>query len=284
MTARRGRGGRWSGAIVLAAVLATALAGIRLGLWQLDRATQKEAAQSALERQSTLPPLDAAGLATTGPAATDQLHRRVRLAGRWQADATVWLENRPLDGRAGFAVVTPLVLDGSAADGRPPAILVQRGWAPRRFDDRTALPPIATPTGPVVVEGTLEATPSRVLALGGPGDPAASAPGPIRQNVDAAGLARETGLRLLPATVLEADADANRDQGLARHWPPPSTGTDRHRAYAVQWFGLAAAVLALHVWHRLHRRRSEAPADADAAAATDAADHVDRAGRAGRDA
>jgi surfeit locus 1 family protein len=260
--ARSPRGGRWGGAIVLVAVLATAALGVRLGLWQLDRAATKEATQAALDRQALLPPLGAEELATTGDAAATQLHRRVRLAGRWRADATVWLENRPLDGRVGFAVVTPLVLDGPAADGRPAAILVQRGWAPRRFDDRAALPPLATPAGPVVVVGTLVAAPSRVLDLG---DPATAASGPIRQNADAAGLARETGLRLLPATVLEADAEGNRDQGLARQWPPPATGADRHRAYAVQWFGLAAAVLVLHVWHRLHRRRTPRPlADADA--------------------
>ena len=266
MIRHRPRGGRWSGAIVLVAVLATAAAGARLGLWQLDRATQKETAQAALERQSALPTLAAGELATTEAEAPVQLHRRVRLVGRWRDEATVWLENRPLDGRVGFAVVTPLVLDTPAADGRPAAILVQRGWAPRRFDDRTALPPVTTPTGPLVVEGTLQAAPSRVLDLGG--DPASAAAGRIRQNVDAAGLARETGLRLLPATVLEADADGNREQGLARHWPPPATGVDRHRAYAVQWFGLAAAALALYVWHRFHRRRPDRSAlrgpDADA--------------------
>lgn len=248
---------------MLVAVLATAALGVRLGLWQLDRAAEKESAQAALDAQARLPELGAGALATAGPEADGQLLRRVRLQGRWRADATVWLENRPMDGRVGFAVVTPLLLDAPAADGRPAAILVQRGWAPRRFDDRTALPPVETPSGPVVVVGTLQRAPSRVFALG---DPAPGAAGPIRQNADAAGLARETGLRLLPATVLEVDTDGNRAQGLARHWPPPATGTDRHRAYAVQWFGLAAAVLALYAWHRLHRHRRPDDPRSDAGA------------------
>ena len=46
-------------------------------------------------------------------------------------------------GRQGFIVVTPLQLEGSAAA----TILVQRGWVPRNFQDRTALPPVDTPEG-----------------------------------------------------------------------------------------------------------------------------------------
>jgi surfeit locus 1 family protein len=257
-------GWRRSGAVVLVAVLATAALGVRLGVWQLDRAAAKVDAQATLERQSALAPLGATELAVTAADAAVQVARRVRLEGRWRAEATVWLENRPLDGRVGFAVVTPLVLDAPAADGRPAAILVQRGWAPRRFDDRAALPPVETPAGPVVVTGTLQPSPSRVLELG---DPSLGASGPIRQNADAGSLARETGLRFLPATVLEADAEGNRAQGLSRHWPPPATGVDRHRAYALQWFGLAAAVLALYAWHtflgpRRHRRSGSPGPDA----------------------
>ena len=68
----------------------------------------------------------------------------VVLDGRWLAAHTVYLDNRQMNGRPGFFVVTPLRLD----DGR--AVLVQRGWLPRDCSDRTAsLPPPTRPTGAV---------------------------------------------------------------------------------------------------------------------------------------
>ncbi len=45
-------------------------------------------------------------------------------------------------GKPGFYVVTPLQLEG-----RPEAVVVQRGWVPRNFADRTALPKVPSPAG-----------------------------------------------------------------------------------------------------------------------------------------
>lgn len=231
--------------VLVAAVLAVALTA-RLGWWQLSRVAEKEALQASLDRRAAEPPLGNAELARDDAGAAAQWHRRVALRGTWLAERTVYLENRPMDRRVGFVVVTPLRLDGSSD-----AVLVQRGWAPRRFDDRAALPPVTTPPGPVVVSGTLQASPSRVYDLGG----AASAAGPIRQNLDRASYGQEIGLALVPATVLETATAANPAEGLERRWAQPSTGVDTHRGYAFQWFALAATVVALYVWHRVLRHR-----------------------------
>ena len=57
-------------------------------------------------------------------AAAGLLHRPVILHGHWLAAATVYLDNRQMNGRPGFYVLTPLQLDD-----RPEVVLVQRGWA-----------------------------------------------------------------------------------------------------------------------------------------------------------
>ena len=44
-------------------------------------------------------------------------------------------------------------------------IIVQRGWAPRNFMDRTLLPPVQTSAGVVNIEGRLEAPPSKLMEL-----------------------------------------------------------------------------------------------------------------------
>ncbi|MDR7334907.1 SURF1 family protein [Roseateles asaccharophilus] len=228
MTARR-----WL--VLLAAVLAAALTA-RLGFWQLDRAAQKLALQAAIDGQAHKPALGNADLAGA------DLHRRVELRGTWVPERTVWLDNRPMDGRAGFYVVTPLRLAG-----RADAILVQRGWAPRHAADRTQLPPLATPAGEVDVQGRLAASPSRLYDLG------AGQAGAIRQNLDPAAFAQETGLALLPMTVVQTAAGS--DDALLRNWPAPDFGLHKHYGYAFQWFALCALILILYVWFQLVRPR-----------------------------
>ncbi|WP_395690815.1 SURF1 family protein, partial [Piscinibacter sp.] len=140
--------------VLLAALAGVALAA-RLGLWQLSRAAEKEAQQAALESRSQEPPLAPASLAHTLDEAAAQQHRRITLQGRWIGARTVFLDNRAMDGRAGFIVVTPLALpDGDA-------VLVQRGWAPRDAAERTRVPAVASPEGVVTVEGRVAAPPSR---------------------------------------------------------------------------------------------------------------------------
>lgn len=225
------------GWLVLVAALVAGAITARLGVWQLDRAQQKIDLQAAIDAEGARPPLTHAELA--GP---DQLHRHVQLRGSWVPERTVWLDNRPMDGRAGFYVVTPLRLAG-----RSDAILVQRGWAPRDPVRRDHLPPLVTPPGEVEVVGRLAATPSRLYELGEGGG------GPIRQNLDPATFAVETGLPLLPLTVVQtAGAD---DGGLLRHWPAPELGLHKHYGYAFQWFALCALILALYVWFQHLRPR-----------------------------
>ena len=147
----------WRKAVVLLAALATIALGLRLGFWQLDRAAQKVALQETLDTRGRAPPLGAAELARDASAAPAQLSRRVRLFGSWAAERTVFLDNRQMGGKVGFFVVTPLRLEG----GRE-SVLVQRGWAPRNFEQRALLPAVVTPTGRVEVVGRIAASPSRL--------------------------------------------------------------------------------------------------------------------------
>ena len=236
------RRGRWRGVIVaVAAIVGVALAS-RLGIWQLDRAHQKLALQASLDARSQQPPLDAASLARTSDLAYDQEHRRVVVHGRWLADRTVFLDNRQMDGKVGFFVVTPLAIEATFA-----TVLVERGWAPRNFNSREALPPIVTPTASVTVEGVVAPQPARLFDFGG------AASGPIRQNLDIDAFARETGLALLPLAIVQSDAAGTAADGLVRHWPRPAADVQKHYGYAAQWFAIAAGIAILYVWHRFIR-------------------------------
>lgn len=236
--------------VTLAALVAMATTA-SLGRWQLSRAAQKLALQAAIDERQALAPLQGAELLRAqaqadgaGTAAATLLHRRVALQGHWLPEATVFLDNRQMQGRPGFFVFTPLRLGGSQA-----AVLVQRGWVPRNFQDRTRLPDIATPAGEVAVGGRVAGPPARLYEFAASaGDEGSSR---IRQNLDLAAYGAETGLALLPLTVVQTDAAG---EGLRRDWAPVDSGVDKHYGYAFQWFGLCGLVAILYVWFQIVRR------------------------------
>jgi surfeit locus 1 family protein len=232
-----------SPARVLLAALAVAALTLRLGFWQLDRAAQKTQRQQDIEQRQAMPALEPALLATHVEQLEPQLHRMVELRGHWSPAQSIFLENRQMRGRPGFYVLTPLIL----ADGS--AVIVQRGWLPRAFDDRTRvrLPP--TDAGEVSLRGRIAPPPARLYEFDAAGS------GPIRQNLDLDAFAAETRLRLRPLSVLQLDADGGAPEGLLRDWPQPAADVHKHYGYAFQWFALAALTIALYVWFQLLRPR-----------------------------
>ena len=229
--------------IVLLAALVGAASTARLGVWQLDRAAQKEALQRALDTRTQLSPVSAAMLADTAEAAAEQHYRRIAVRGHWIPTATVFLDNRQMDARQGFFVVTPLRLSEA-----PGVVLVQRGWAPRDLLDRTKLPQLPEEPGEVTVMGHIAPPPGRLYDFAG------AASGPIRQNLDVAELAREFSLPLKPLSIVQ-DAEGAPQDGLLRQWPRPDLGVQRHYGYAFQWFALCALMTGLYVWFQLVRPR-----------------------------
>lgn len=230
-------------AVVLVAALVAVVVTARLGVWQLDRAAQKTALQRAIDERAALPPLAGDALAVSADAAAAQHHRRVVLRGRWLSEHTVYLENRQMDQRPGFFVVTPLRL----ADGS--AVLVQRGWLPRDAQDRTRIAPVRDDVGELELVGRIAPPPARLYEF----DPAAT--GRIRQNLEPEAFARETGLALRPLSVLQLDSPAFDGDGLRRQWPLPAVDVHKHYGYAFQWFALAALITGLYVWFQLVQPR-----------------------------
>lgn len=239
-----------------------------LGNWQLSRAAYKRGLQQDIAARQSMPPLDNATLSAL-PQVHDGQHQPVRLRGRWLDRYTVYLDNRPLHGRPGFHVLTPLVLDvpPHGAPLRHGVIVVQRGWVARDLRDPAVVPRIDTPGGPVEISGRLARPPSRMLELDGARSdtavvqgegaaPRASGSSPIRQNLDLQGFAAEVGVALaVDGIVLQTGAPS---EGLLRAWPEPGAGVEKHYGYAFQWFGLSALIAVLYVWFQFIAPRRRA--------------------------
>ncbi|HET7791863.1 MAG TPA: SURF1 family protein [Rhizobacter sp.] len=232
--------------IVLLATLLGMAVTARLGVWQLSRAAQKEALQSALDARGHLPELGMAALPANEAAAEAEHYRPVRMQGEWKQGATVFLENRQMNGHPGFFALTPLML------GPNDAVLVQRGWAPRDMQDRTHVPDVPTPPGRVEVLGQVAPAPGRLYDFAG-----SAASGVIRQNLALTDFSRELGVSLRPWTVLQADDPGTAGDGLLRQWPHPAADVHKHYGYAFQWFALCALMAGLYVWFQLLRPRRQ---------------------------
>ena len=180
---------RWRFVLITLAALIGVAVTLSLGRWQLQRAAYKQELFDAVQRQQGLPPWSNAQLAAVQPGAVPNpeaapwLHRPVQLQGHWIAGQTLYLDNRQMQGQPGFFVLTPLRL---AAPHEDVVIAVQRGWVPRNFLDRTALPEVQTPEGLVTVQGRMEAAPSRLYKFGRAGADPGGQKSRIRQNVDIA--------------------------------------------------------------------------------------------------
>ncbi|MBK4734742.1 SURF1 family protein [Noviherbaspirillum pedocola] len=213
--------------------LATALVaaiGIALGQWQLHRAAAKDAIATRIATRAAAEPIS-----LDAPVRDAQAFefRRVRLRGEFQPKWTVYLDNRPHHGIAGFEVLTPLKFAGSNRH-----ILVDRGWVARDPADRTRLPRIDTPSGTVEIEGIARLHASHLLQLG---RAATVTPGAIVQNIEPEEFARASGLPTEPLVIDQTGASSD---GLARDWSmAQDMGGDRHRAYAFQWYALAATAI-----------------------------------------
>jgi surfeit locus 1 family protein len=213
--------------LALAALACVAF--IALGNWQSRRADAKRALARELDQAARAAPLE---LPAVPVAAAPLMHRRVAARGVFVAERTVLLANRLRHGRTGFEVVTPLKLGDSSWH-----VLVERGWIAAPMAAGT-LPQVRTPAGVQRIDGiALERLP-RALDTGGPQG------GPVRQNLDLAGFAAESGLQLVPL-VIEQHSDTG--DGLQRDWPRADLGIEKNQSYALQWYSFAALAIVLAV-------------------------------------
>jgi cytochrome oxidase assembly protein ShyY1 len=251
-------------ALILLGLMAFAF--VSLGNWQLDRAAQRESIKSAIHAGRNTPPLHL----QSNTAAQDLVPWRPATAhGVWLHKFTVLLENRNYQGRPGYWVATPLLIDRATNT----AVLVLRGWLPRPMQANEALADIPAPAGEQTITGELLERVPRLFELwswsgNGATNLPATLPDPTQalpklQNLDLAAYGSATGLTLVPTVLAEQPVGASASGAtpepgqLLREWPEPSLDADKNRGYALQWFGfatIAAGAWLVIAWRALRRK------------------------------
>lgn len=208
---------------------------IALGFWQLERATQKKDMIDALKTQRNQAPLK---LDPESKNLQNLLYRRVQVSGAFDFRHQLLQDNRVQDGRAGVYVYTPLLIDGTKQ-----AILINRGWMPmsnRQID----IADLEIKNTVVSLAGRLNHFPGVGFKFDGGEVPAADWPALV-QWIDPDTLAEALGYRVLPLQIL---LDPDFEPGFLRRWDlRPTIGPEKHRAYAFQWFALAALLAGLGI-------------------------------------
>jgi surfeit locus 1 family protein len=219
----------WS-TVAAAVVIAIML---QLGNWQLSRAQEKESRQERLDLLSQQ-------LAIALPAAPVKLedfqYRRVEARGVYVPAHTIYLDNKIYRGIPGYHIITPLRIGTSSMH-----VLVNRGWVAADLD-RSKLPKVSAPEGPIVVSGVATTAIQKTLELS-------------KELVSGQVCYRSsTGLLLQPVMILQQD---DIGDGLVRQWARPDSGSGKNLGYAFQWFAMALAVLVIYLVLSVKRERSE---------------------------
>lgn len=214
-----------------------------LGNWQLSRADYKRELQARYDR------MQEDGLVRIGAATVDKeglLYRPVEVRGEFLPGQEIFIDNRVYKTHAGYHVLAPFRIEGSSQH-----VLVNRGWVELVNARRDVLPAVKPVIGVLSLRGVAIDTKSRYFEFKG-----AEPEGRLWQNLDFDRYQREFGKSLQPI-VIEQTSDTG--DGLVREWPRPDTGVGTHMSYAIQWFGLAAAILVL--WLVLNVKLENVPGD-----------------------
>lgn len=211
------------GFVVLGTVAAATC--IRLGIWQLERLSERRSFNAQLKSRAETAPIDFRQL----PSDTGAAHyRRVRITGEYDFDNQVVLTSRSRRGSPGVNIITPVRLAGTDT-----AVLVNRGWiyAP---DGMTAdLTPWREPpqlSGDAYVENYQ------------------SRPGAVKSErvsrayrwMDRATLSQEFPYAIAPYYLVLIGETENPPANVPPRVPVPPLDEGSHQSYAFQWFSFAA--------------------------------------------
>lgn len=206
----------------------------RAGLWQLDRAAEKQALTERFAAALSAPIDD--GLTYDINLAANKF-QRYRLTGRYQADRQILLDSMTQGGVNGYQVLTPFVTNTQT-------VLVNRGWLPANAD-RRVLPTPTVDSEPRTLVARLNNLPEPGIRLQGGAEPAAGWPKrllfPERDEL---------------AALLELDVpnwqlllEPDQVDGYTRDWRaiPGTAGPTKHQGYALQWFSFAVLTVVFYV-------------------------------------
>ena len=213
---------------------------ISLGIWQLGRADEKRALLEAQAQMVQLPVYD---IANEHAKPQDMAHRRLKATGRFDAQYLIYIDNKVHQGKVGYDVVEPLLLENSDV-----AVLVNRGWI-AATESRAVLPSVPHADSLQVIEGLARIETKDVASLGAGNRAGDDWPALVRW-IDISEIQKSLPFKLKPYLLLQTN---DTQDGLIREWKFSSSPPEKNISYAVQWFSFALLLLGLYLGLNLKR-------------------------------
>lgn len=204
---------------------------ISLGMWQLDRAGQKEAFEAMFAESATHRAIRSDDVPTP--------FELVEIRGTYLPDRQILIDNIIKNNRLGYYVITPAELSPNA-----PLLLVNRGWVEKRLPGGEPASKLSAPAERLDLRGRGDDLPKVGIRAGEAF--AESGPWPriaVYPTIDE--VAAQLGREVLPWALLLGPDETG---GYLREWQPDQSGPWTHYGYAVQWFAMALAVVIISFW------------------------------------
>ena len=210
---------------------------VALMVWQIGRAQEKRQLQAEFDGRMNLPPISYTGGEMD---IADKRYRKVRLSGHFMQKGQVLLDNVVYEGRPGYEVMTPFLLDNGEA------LLIDRGWV-AQGKRRDVLPDIRVDERPLTVQGWLDHHRSRPVVGGAEVSPEHNA---RWLYIDLDEYKRYSGLKV-PNFVIHLSPES--PYGFERTPARYDANVGMHIGYAIQWG--AFALIAAGTWLALSFKR-----------------------------
>ena len=210
-----------------------------LGLWQLDRAEEKREIDNGVSQAIAKPAL---GLNNHNVLKlNNEIYRKDTINGHYDIKQQLLLDNRTHLGKPGYHVLTPFLFQGINGNY---AVLVNRGWISYQ-GTRDNIPNIELVEDEREIKGTIKAVNRSIVLTETEKQQSTLAVYPrLIQSIEIAELSQELKYKLLPIII---ELDKSDQDGFVREWQPYYGSIDKHNAYALQWFVMAAILLFLYI-------------------------------------
>lgn len=226
---------------------------INFGLWQYNKAQQKQAVQAAYNQakldQALGFPVDV--LDQKNLNIDEWNYKKVTVTGVYDTKYQFLLDNKVEANRVGYHVITPLKINQTSQ-----YVLVNRGWILGK-DTHTELPQFETPSGLQAITGQVWVPSKKIFTLE---DKTISQLNnqswqKVWQNMDMEQYKRQVPFAVSPLMIkLDPTSAAG---GFVRNWEVPATRIATNIGYAYQWFGFALATLLIYLYMSVTRVKPE---------------------------
>lgn len=205
---------------------------VKLGLWQSDRALQKEQRIATITQLSQTQALSLAQVLSEKNEINDL---PITMLGEFDNDIIFLLDNQTNKGQLGYRVY-------QVFNSNEQAVLVNLGWVLGSIN-RQEIPELQAITGKYQLSGHVRKIEQGIMLME---QVLVKGEWPLRvQQIELDKFSTLISRQLLPFVVY---LDKTESVGYEKNWQPIVMPPEKHRAYAFQWFSLAIAWLFLMIW------------------------------------